>query len=174
MKRQNLERNRADGAKTNKELRQYRLSLWLKAVDVILCGLILLLFAVFTWYGRTGNGPVSEDIRSFGFFIYFTAALTIAILLIFWNVATEIGRGNSFSLENVNHFRHMGICGGIISAGYFARLLYILVSEKSTAFRTGYCLSMVIVGLLFLSVCFILSSLIRNAYEMKQENDLTI
>ncbi len=160
-----------------KELRnnkQYQLSLWLKTVDLFLMILVIMLFGVFSWYGAKGVGPTAENIRSYGIFLYVTEVLTLVMLIIFWRVATEIGRDNSFSMENVKHFRYIGYCSGTISMGYLFRLIYVIANGNFTWFRIGYCLALMIFGILVLSVCLILSCLIKNAYEMKQENDLTI
>lgn len=154
--------------------KQYQLSLWLKGVDLILMILVLLAFGVFTWYGQTGVGQNAENIAAYGGFIYVSEVLTLLMLLIFWRVATEIGRDNSFSMENVKHFRHIGYCAGLASLGYLIRMIYVIMSKQFTPFRVGYCIFLMIFGFLVLSICMILSCLIQNAYEMKQENDLTI
>ncbi|MBQ1902196.1 MAG: DUF2975 domain-containing protein [Lachnospiraceae bacterium] len=154
--------------------KQYQLSLCLKVVDIIMMCLVVGLFGVFSWYEKTGVDQMADNIRAYGYFIYLTEALTLLMLAIFWRVATEIGRDNSFSMENVKHFRYIGFCSGLISIGYIIRMIYVIVSGQMNVFRIVYCLMLAVLGILVLSICLILSCLIRNAYLMKQENDLTI
>ena len=75
-----------------------------------------------------------------------------------------------FSILNTE----MGIIGILLSLEYVLRAIYLLSTATATAMRIGYCIALMIAGILFMAVCFILSSLIQNAYEMQQENDLTI
>ena len=163
---------------TQMQKKQYRLSLCLKAVIIAMIGLLIAFFGVSTYY--THNDVIlsasifAQNCKSYGPFIYITAILSFIILIFFWQVATEIGRGNSFSLENVKHFRKMGIIGILLSLEYVFRAIYLLSTATATAMRIGYCIALMIAGILFMAVCFILSSLIQNAYEMQQENDLTI
>ena len=172
---------------TRMQKKQYRLSLCLKAVIIAMIGLLIAFFGVITYY--THNDVIltaslfAQNCKSYGPFIYITAILSLIILIFFWQVATEIGRGNSFSLENVKHFRKMGIIGILLSLEYVFRAIYLLSTATATyllstatatAMRIGYCIALMIAGILFMAVCFILSSLIQNAYEMQQENDLTI
>ena len=74
----------------------------------------------------------------------------------------------------MKHFRYIGFCSGLISIGYIIRMIYVIVSGQMNVFRIVYCLMLAVLGILVLSICLILSCLIRNAYLMKQENDLTI
>lgn len=153
---------------------QRRLALWMKLTASVLAILIILGLIFLYYYSYKSLGPEADDIRAFSFFPAVTGTISIFIIFIFGKVASEIGRGNSFSIENVNYFRRMACLGGILSISYIVRLIYISVCGRATIFRTGYCIVMFILGALFLSICYILSCLIKNAYEMKLENDLTI
>ena len=141
---------------TRMQKKQYRLSLCLKAVIIAMIGLLIAFFGVITYY--THNDVIlsasifAQNCKSYGPFIYITAILSFIILIFFWQVATEIGRGNSFSLENVKHFRKMGIIGILLSLEYVLRAIYLLSTATATAMRIGYCIALMIAGILFMAV----------------------
>lgn len=107
--------------------------------------------------------------------IIVTMVLCYMVLYRFYCVCSEIGKDNSFSRENVRNFARMKvlllILGGIW-AGYAVAFLILN--------RGGY-LALVYRAAIFAVIFFAiaafadaLSKLIERAYEIREENDLTI
>lgn len=126
----------------------------------------------------------------------FTIAVIVAcyrILLLFWKVSDEIGHDNSFSRENADYFHRMSRYGLFIAALYGLRTVFLIINlalgfpvyrlfagwnrfdaAMGDIIGLGYSLVMTIVFILFCVIAESLSTLIRNAYLVKAENDLTI
>lgn len=83
---------------------------------------------------RDGIGVLYEAAESSGsgvefvFFSWYTAVLCYGVLFQFWNVCTQIGRDNSFSLENVRSFHRMAMLGVAAGAGYLVRMVYLIAA----------------------------------------------
>lgn len=68
----------------------------------------------------------------------------------------------------------MGMCGALGAIGFIARLCYLAAEGALTIPFAVFGVAETLVALIFVVLCEALSRLILNAYEMKQENDLTI
>ena len=122
-------------------------------------------------------------------FILFTWGMFIMSLLalrLFYGVCTRIGEDRSFSEENAVAFRGIAHCGLGVSAFATGQLLtYLLFTSSGAVTETGVMRGIVpgyllwelfeiFAGIAVFVVCRALSRLIHNAYELQQENDLTI
>ena len=161
-------------------MRQKKISYWLKGLVIALALLgigFLGGFMVLTvFYRQMLDVEVPVDmvyVRNWGMVIY-AVFFYFAILAEFWKVCTEIGRDNSFSLENAKSFRRMSIFAGIEAVGFMIRVVFGAAFGLTGIFEIVFRLAEIFVSVVFLILCEALSQLIRNAYEMKQENDLTI
>lgn len=105
---------------------------------------------------------------------YVIAAGCYAILYQFWTVCREIGRDNSFSKENAAAFKKISrlavALAGVWSAGFAGLIIIGYVQPAIMLF---------IIFAVFLSfvvaICAAaLSHLVWKAYELRQENELTI
>lgn len=156
-------------------MRQTRISYWLKGI-VILLGLMGIAFlgglTAYAFYLKA-NEP-GNLFWTFIFSSWYTAALCYGILIEFWKVCTQIGNDNSFSQENARYFHRMGMCGALGAIGFIARLCYLAAEGALTIPFAVFGVAETLVALIFVVLCEALSRLILNAYEMKQENDLTI
>ena len=189
---------------TERNETNYRLSKRLKAVVIVLAvlgGLLTIgvigfrfiapsLFGTSTtfFYGMDGgevvyskNPALFHGLMGYSVFTLVAAALCYKILWHFWHVCTEIGRDNSFSAENYASFHKMANTAFVISGSYALKLAFIggrmLILADGIVETICVCtviLCGLIAFLLFGIVCEALSKLIKNAYEIKAENDLTI
>ena len=148
-------------------MKQQKISNWLKGIAIALALLGLFIIIVITIH----------RLRPFILFSWY-AALVICYLILsyFWKVCTEIGRGNSFSNENATHFHKMALCGIVLAIGFLAKFFVLLILYKVPLIhiQTFLCICEVFAGIIFAVLCEALSKLILHAYEMKQENELTI
>lgn len=102
------------------------------------------------------------------------AAGCYAILFQFWTVCREIGRDNSFSKENVAAFKRISRLAVVLAVVWFAGLAGLTVMHYM---QPGIMLFMIFA--IFISfvaaICgAALSHLVFKAYELRQENELTI
>lgn len=158
-------------------MKQKRISLYLKCIDVILVFLVIA-FEIFLSYVKM-NPVLPED----GAIIMGAVTLPIlwALGLIavfalyeFWKVCTEIGRDNSFSQENATSFHHMTMAGMMAEFVFIAKILLILTRRTAMVLPLGLAITEIVITGILMVLCECLSKLIANAYEMKAENDLTI
>ncbi|MDE6888149.1 MAG: DUF2975 domain-containing protein [Eubacterium sp.] len=102
------------------------------------------------------------------------AASCFMILYQFWTVCREIGRDNSFSMENAAAFKRMSRLAVLLAAEWFAGFA-VLVALRSM--QAGIMLLMLaaIFASFVVAICAAaLSHLVLKAYELKLENELTI
>ncbi|WP_235713397.1 DUF2975 domain-containing protein [Bacillus mycoides] len=97
------------------------------------------------------------------------------IALVFgWQICSDIGYDQAFTIKNADRLRRISILSMIESVLYVFALLYLLISGD---YNTN--VLMVLLPILFFAVVIaiftsMLSYLVRNASEIKQDNDLTI
>lgn len=156
-------------------MKQRHISYWLKALCVLLGVIGILFFGSLTAFA---GGILTEDSTNpFAYFILFTwytAILCYGVLVLFWQVCTQIGNDNSFSLENARHFRRMGYFGIAYIVGDIARFIWLICIQSASTKTTLITVFLFLMALVFVVLCECLSQLIKGAYEMKRENDLTI
>ena len=111
--------------------------------------------------------------RSFIFFTWGVGLVCYYILYCFWGVCTQIAADNSFSIENETAMKRMGTCGLIIAAILAARFVFSAIIF-GLQFSMLYDIAEAGLGLVFFVVCNALGRLVHNAYELKEDNDLTI
>lgn len=156
-------------------MKQTKISYWLKGI-VILLGLMgIAFFGGLTYYAFGLKGKETSGMFwTFIFSSWYIASLCYEVLIEFWRVCTQIGKDNSFSMENARSFHRMGICGGLAAGGFVVRLCYMALMHALTPVFTVFVAAEIMIAIIFIVLCEALSKLILNAYEMKQENDLTI
>lgn len=156
--------------------KQRKISAWLKGLCIVMGLMITAYFAMKIWISTRDIGLYP------GWQIYVGIGLSALVLVMcglilrrFWKVCTEIGNDNSFSLENVENFRRMALIGGVCLAQYLVRVIIVLTADAEiSVFRVVILVGLVLLCGIFVVLCEALSQLIRNAYEVKHENDLTI
>ena len=154
---------------------QKKISYWLKGIVILLGAMGVAFWGGLTAYAFYLRADKPENLFwTFIFASWYTAAFCYGILIEFWRVCTQIGKDNSFSRENASHFHQMGMCGVFAIIGFAIRLLY-LAAEQALTMQFGiFVVAEILIALVFVVLCEALSRLILNAYEMKQENELTI
>ena len=163
-----------ENSMTEKKKQQKKIALQLKALVVVIALAGCAFLAFMTSYARYIYAYETHDGE--WTFILFTYAIGIAcaiILLLFWGVCTRIGNDNSFSMENAKALARMGGCGLVISAIALLRLIVFYVLFGSGLYM-WYAAAETMLGIIFFVICSALSKLVKGAYELKQENDLTI
>ena len=156
-------------------MKQKKICRWLKGLTVLLGTMGVAFFGgvtVLAFYMRQQNPQ--DPVWSFVFFSWYTAVLSYGVLFQYLNVCTQIGRDNSFSLENVRSFHRMAMLGVAAGAGYLVRMVYLIAAGGFRWPAFLYNLALILLSVVFVTLCEALSQLVRNAYEVKRENELTI
>lgn len=156
-------------------MKQRKISQWLKGIVISLAilGTVFVIAVTIFSFLKTEMHPVGSII-GFPFFTWYTIAVCYAILFQFWKVCKEIGNENSFSNENASAFHKMAI-GGILLAIGFSTKFCLIFFFGNLGFVYGlFIVFEVIASIIFIVLCEALSKLVLHAYEMRQENELTI
>lgn len=167
---------------------QKKISIKLKLITIALALVIIAALAFLTVFSVELKRQDDSGMWQFVIFTYVYAACAIAILVDFFSVCTNIGAGNSFSMENAHSFRLMARTSYIAAFCACARVIWCLmvkapakVSESAFILQISPVQRMMFLSIgealafvVFAFVCRALSSLIVNAAEIKQENELTI
>lgn len=159
---------------TEKKKQQKKIAAQLKAMVIVIALAGCVFLALMTNYARYIYEY--ETYKGEWTFILFTYAIGIAcaaILVLFWGVCARIGNDNSFSMENEKALARMGICGLAISAIALLRLIVFYVRFGGGLYM-WYAAAETMLGIIFFVICSALSKLVKGAYELKRENDLTI
>ncbi len=92
----------------------------------------------------------------------------------FWKICNEIGRDNSFSKENIKSLNIISILAILASGIWFAGIVgLILIKSISIGFFVLMSIA-VLISLAVSVIATVLSHLVRKAYELKEESELTI
>jgi len=159
-------------------MKQMEISKWLKGITILvaLMGLVSL-FVIVPW--------IANDLRSVNrniAFLYWPGLIYVWImgsgcyvaLFWFWKVCCEIGKDNSFSKENALYFIYISKTTIVLALYLFFGGVIITLNGW---IQFEILLLMGLGVFVFVAVSILaaaLSHLIRKAYEMKEENELTI
>ncbi len=159
-------------------MKQKNIATWLKVVTIAVALLGIAFFGSATAYAYFYKPDYGDSVpiylRQNIIFIWVTALLCFSILFFFWRIVSEIANDNSFSMENVKNFKCMGVCGVLIILEYVIRIIVWLVKGDIVFITLSYTLLKIIVFIIFVILCIAMSKLVKNAYDIKQENELTI
>ena len=104
-----------------------------------------------------------------------TAILCYAVLWQFWKVCTQIGRENSFSIENHFSFRVMSGLFLILAAAWgVGAIVYLFLAERLDYMILFKIVELIIIWLVAAGLTGALAKLIDKARQIREENDLTI
>lgn len=156
-------------------MKQQKIANWLKGIVISLAILILVFLVAVTIFAfsKTEMHPVGSII-GFPFFTWYTVAVCYFILFQSWRVCKEIGKENSFSIENASAFHKMSLSGILLAIGFSAKFCLIIFFGDLGFVYGLFIICEVIVSMIFIVLCEALSKLILHAYEIRQENELTI
>ncbi|WMJ90641.1 DUF2975 domain-containing protein [Anaerocolumna sp. MB42-C2] len=107
-------------------------------------------------------------------YVWVIGALSYAILYQFWKVCIQIGKDNSFSLENSRSFVIISKLGVVISAICFLGMVYLGINKWLNPGVMFLMIGVIFIGIIITVLAAALSRLILKAYELKKENELTI
>lgn len=156
-------------------MKQKKISYWLKGMVLMLAVLGILFFGPLTYFAFHMRAENPDSLLwTFIFFSWYTAVLCYVVLFEFWKVCTEIGRDNSFSMENAASLHHMGMCALAAGAGFFVRFIWFLLIREIHPAAILLIIFEILLCMIFITLCEALSKLTQNAYEVKRENELTI
>lgn len=188
--------------KTEAQRKQYRLSIGLRVIVVVIAGFLGVLALAARWLRQAVPFMTADEMwkqrgisvaqkvlteerwnelmKGHSVFTAATAILCAAILVRFLMVCRQIGADNSFSETNARGFRTMawlsfaGVCVYAVKmALYISRCVSADYGRAAVILAVIYG-AMLVAFLIFAFLCRSLSKLVHNAYEVKLENDLTI
>lgn len=159
-------------------MKQKELSRWMKGIVVL--GFICVLFLDAVWVPQLGLDIAREtpDLQRMFWpcLIYFWIS-TIPVMYfmaLVWQMASEIGRDNSFCLKNAMRLRTCSLLAAADTVYYLVGGVVLLsmglLHIGIAIIGMGVCA----VGAAISVLCAALSHLTRKAADMRSENDLTI
>lgn len=151
--------------------KQNKIAGFLKLLTLVLAVMGIVFFSGMTYFETLHVEKIGWPALAF---TWYSALLCYLILFQFYKVTREIGKDNSFSLENRNSFHRMGQFGLAACAGFFVHLLYDIFFSANPVFLIFLYIFLILLSLIFFGLCEALSQLIENAYQVKLENELTI
>ena len=157
---------------------QMSLSRWLKGIlgGIGACG-ALIYFCLAPCFGK----DLAEAYPEFSgcywpwLAVLWVSAIPCCLALYFgWRIAAEIGRDNSFSMENARHLKRISILAVADSGYFFAANLALLLLDMSHPSVFLASLLVEFAGVAIAVAAAALSHLVQKAAKMQEENDLTI
>lgn len=157
---------------------QKSLSKWLKAIigGMAICGALIYLYII-PILGRDLVDARPE--YTSWYFPWLAVVLVSAIpcywgLYFGWKISTEIGKDNSFSMENAEYLKNISILAALDSLYFFAANVVFMVINMNHPGVFLISLIVVFIGVAVTVAAAALSHLVRKAAEIQQENELTI
>ena len=172
-------------------MKQKELSILLRVV-VVLCALVWLVFA--NWFGRMLGIAIVEGAYVVAFPLLLCLMLLPPLVVFWdaWNIFTQIGKNNSFCLENARRLRRISFCAltdtvldvVLLIYGVVHRFRFVSQFATDDIIMAALDDDMFLAVVRFLFVAFIgvavtvaaaaLSHLTLKAADLQDENDLTI
>lgn len=156
---------------------QRKMSLMLKGIAYT--GMVMLLIfegymiTVFATHMQKFQKDKVLDGFKIGFSVLMGIFCMIAIVE-FIKICNEIGKDNSFSVENMKSLSRIAILGMSAAAGWFLAFITVVILDR---LYVGYVVLLVITVAISLTVSIVatvLAHLVQKAYNLKMENELTI
>ncbi|MED0987730.1 DUF2975 domain-containing protein [Bacillus paramycoides] len=171
-------------------MRQKNLSVWLKLI-IAFCWIFGLLFCIYIgpeigrhtlMHSKSLKGLYEPfiifiwvtKIPFFIVFIWITGIPFFITLVLGWQICSDIGYDQAFTVKNANRLRRVSILSMIESVLCIYTLLYLLISGDYNTNILIVLLPILFFAIVISIVTSMLSYLFRNASEIKQDNDLTI
>ena len=157
---------------------QKSLSRWLKGIiaGMVICGAIVYLYFIPVW-GKEFT-EINEEYMSWylpWLIVLLISAIPCYWVLYFgWKISTEIGKDNSFSIENALYLKNIAILAALDSVYFFVVILVFMVIGINHPGMFLLSLIAVFVGIAITVAAAALSHLVRKAAEIQKENEFTI
>lgn len=155
-------------------MKQKELSILLRVI-IAICALAALVFGAFVCI--TASKSILLDHNWESVYLSLTVLLFVplfAALWELWRIFTEIGRDNSFCLENALRLRRVSFYAVADTILELISAVLLLSLDASHFVWLPVKLLLMLVGIAMAVACAALSHLTRKAALLKDENDLTI
>lgn len=172
-------------------MKQKELSILLRAV-VVLCILVWLVFA--NWFGRMLGLAIVDHAYVLAYPLLLCLMLLPPLVVFWdaWNIFTQIGKNNSFCVENARRLRRISFCAladtvldvVLLVYGVIFRFHISAANAPSDSFFSRLdgdvfgavirCLFVAFIGVAVTVAAAALSHLTWRAANLQDENDLTI
>lgn len=157
---------------------QSEISKWLKAVTILLAVMGIIFFCIIVPILAVFSRQRYPEL-AFLFYpgLAYNFAIAVpcyGILYQFWKVCRQIGQNNSFSKENADSFVAMSRFAFFLMIEWFIGILFLAIGGWM---KTGALVILIFGSFLSMIITIIaaaLSHLVLKAYELRQENELTI
>jgi len=151
---------------------------WLKAiiVGVGICGLLtyMVILPRFGIYLVEQNAMLEKHLSPWMVLIWCSGVPCYAVLFLGWKIAGNIGRDNSFSMENAKYLKWIAYLALGDAVFVFVTHVVFLILDMSSAVIMLVIVVIVFFGIAISTAAAALSHLVMKAAEIKEENDLTI
>ncbi|HEX3021318.1 MAG TPA: DUF2975 domain-containing protein [Lachnospiraceae bacterium] len=159
-------------------MNQMNLSKWLKCITIIVAIMgSVVLFIILPRIGRdiiTSNPECKEWYAPWFAFFCIIAIPCYVALGVFWTICNEIGKDNSFSMENAKSLSvisKLAVFDSVIC--FVGNVIFLSLGMSHFIVIIGFPFA-VMGGIAIAVVAAALAHLVEKAYKMKEENDLTI
>ena len=140
------------------------------------CGVIIYLYLIPVW----GRDLVEANPEFSNCYIPWLAVLLISAIPCYWGlyfgwkIAAEIGKDNSFSMENALYLKNISILAALDSVYFFVANLVLMIINMNHPGIFLISLLVVFAGIAVTVAAAALSHLVKKAADIKAENELTI
>lgn len=159
-------------------MEQETFSKWLKTIIIGtgICGAVVYIF-VFPEYGKS----LVYDYPEYSYcywpwliFLWITGIPCYGVLILAWNIASNIGKNLSFSMQNAKLMKDISFLAAVDSGFFFiGNLVYLFLNINHPGIVL---LAMIVVffGIAVAVAAAALSHLIMKAAQLQEQSDLTI
>ena len=159
-------------------MKQGEIAKWLKAITIVIGVMGVVFFGVLL--PMIGKDIAVENPEVAWMYIpalvysWCIAGFCYGILFQFWKVCVEIGKDNSFSIENAKSFKNVGRIALMLGVIWFIGIIVLVFIGLGHPGVSLLMAAAVIANMILAVLSGSLSHLILKAYEMKKETELTI
>ncbi len=154
-------------------MNQKSLSRWLKAI-IIGTGLGAASIYIFVLPMYYGPLTVEGEYKTRMILLAFTAIPAFLMLRLAWKIATNIGKDQSFSLENAKFLKHIAIYALVDSVYYFIMNVYLFAVGWNQNVNILVIALIAFVGVVIAVAAACLSHLVLKAATLQEQSDFTI
>lgn len=157
---------------------QINLSKWLKAIIIgmAICGGIIYSYIIPFW----GQEIAQANPEYAGYYwpwlimLWITAIPCYLVLYFGWKIVIEIGKDNSFSIQNANSLKYISMLAAGDSVYFFGANLVFMIMGINHPGIFLISLFVVFTGTAVTVASAALSHLVHRAADIQEENELTI
>lgn len=159
-------------------MKQKELSVWLKAIVILLAASCLVLACLIVPEQGdelvTASPEYSDLFLPSLVFVEMTFLPVFAALVLMWRIFSDIGRDSSFSEKNALRLRTISRLALLDTLLYILGAALLLALDRLNPDILFIIICVVFMGFCFTVACAALSHLTKKASDIKSENDLTI